>query len=541
MNTFSFLSTGLNGAIRISILCLLTVAFSSNGLLAQEQARPEAAIQAKVRETLKKNAEIIRFMENKGQLGNDNILYYLEGKQGTVYIEKNRIRFVAKEFIVTPILGEDEPERILSSIHNFTMNMEGSNPEPKLVLGNSFGTQYNYFLGSDPNEWVSGVRAAKDLTLEDVYPGIDLRLYSNTDGTLEFDWIMDAGADFNQIDLRFEGQDKLKVAKDGGLEVGLRFTDVKFNIPESYQVTEGGKQLVEMAFQTRGNKVSFKSLSKIDPSFPLIIDPTLSWGTFLDGNDPDFDQYLFAIQVDPIDGIVYCAGATNRNISTSSPPYDADGYLNVISGFGTGATPRVAMAYRISSSGNDLIDLTLYGPSSVSSSDQVAAYGLSLSENRVFISGRTTVDLPLTGSPFDASRDGNDGFVAVFSRDLGTLHYASYFGSSGSESLGVPSIRATSDNSFAICMTTAAALPGSYISGSAADQTYGGSSEGWVAKFSSYNTLDWGTYVGGSEGESLNDIEIFTDGRVAFAGWGNNTDASMTEFNPASTGSEQQW
>ncbi|MFZ1424963.1 MAG: SdrD B-like domain-containing protein [Saprospiraceae bacterium] len=521
----------------IFILIAFSAGFCQNQIAAQEALRPEAAMEAKVKQTLKQNAELIRFMENKGQLNNKDILYYLEGKQGTVYIEKNKIRFVAKEYVTKLREDKKETERFLTGIHNFTVRMEGANPEPKLKLGNSFSTNYNYFLGEKSSDWVSGVRAAKDLTLEDIYPGIDIRLYSNADGSLEFDWIMDAGADFNKINMLFEGQDKLSVGRSGELKVGLRFTDVKFNVPESYQVTESGKQLVNFAFKADDNRVTFKTKSKIDPQYPLIIDPVLSWGTFMDGNDPDFDQYLFGIQVDPIDGTVYCAGATNRQISTSSPPYDANGYLNVITGFGTGANPRVAIVYRVSSSGNDLIDLTLYGPNSVGGSDQVAAYGLSLSDNRVFISGRTTVDLPMTGGPFDGTRDGNDGFVAIFSRNLGTLHYSTYIGSSGAEDVGVPSIRAINDNTYVLCAAVTAALPGAYISGGSADGTFGGTSEGYVAKFNTNNILEWGTYVGGSEEETLNDVEVFTDGRVAFGGWGNNTDASMTEFSPASSGS----
>ncbi|MBK9271519.1 MAG: DUF11 domain-containing protein [Saprospiraceae bacterium] len=508
---------------------------------------PDSVHSLRVKETLKKNAEIIRFMENKGQVPIPEVKYYLEGKQGTVLVMNNKLRFVANDYITmkkeSPMLKDKdnkpvtEDEKILTSQHSFSMEFVESNPNPKLVLGNSFSTRYNFFLGTDESKWVSGVSAAKDITLEDVYPGIDIRLYSNEDGSLEFDWVMEPGADYSKINLLFDGQDKLSIGKKGELNVGLRFRDIKFNIPESYQVAETGKVPVNFAFKTDDNHVSFKTNSKIDPQLPLVIDPTLSWGTFMDGNDPDFDQYLFGIQVDPTDGIVYCAGASNRQIATASPPYDANGYKNVITGFGTGATPRVAMVYRVSSSGNDLIDLTLYGPDAVSGSNEVAAYALSLSTNNVFIGGRTTVNLPMTGSPFDGTRNGNDGFIAVFSKDLGTLHYSTYIGSTGTENLGVPSIRALSDNSYIFCATVTAALDAAYITSGVADNSFSGDADGYIAKFSSFNSIDWGTYVGGGEEETLNDIEVFADGRVAFAGWGNNTDASLTETNPASSGS----
>ncbi|MBK7939870.1 MAG: hypothetical protein IPJ82_23545 [Lewinellaceae bacterium] len=70
-----------------------------------------------------------------------------------------------------------------------------------------------------------------------------------------------------------------------------------------------------------------------------------------------------------------------------------------------------------------------------------------------------------------------------------------------------------------------------------ADLTYSGSSEMFIAKFSSLNVLDWGTYVGGGEEETFNDLEVFADGRVAFVGLGNNTNGTLTEVNGAAGGS----
>ncbi|MBK6572905.1 MAG: hypothetical protein IPG21_10575 [Saprospiraceae bacterium] len=52
-----------------------------------------------VKSTLKQNAQSLKFMQNKGQLPNPDVLYYLEGKQGSVFIERNRIRFSANDFV----------------------------------------------------------------------------------------------------------------------------------------------------------------------------------------------------------------------------------------------------------------------------------------------------------------------------------------------------------------------------------------------------------------------------------------------------------
>lgn len=522
------------------------------------QEKLPVIMEEQVRKTLKENGQTLRFLENKGQIKNPNVLYYFNGKQGSVYIEKNKIRFIAQEYVKM----EDEsysfdsltnalPEvnNVLKSIHTFTLEMNGANPLPTLKLGDSFGTRYNFFQDLNPKNWVSGVHAAKDLTLEEIYPGIGLRLYSTKDGALEFDWIMKPGADYEQIKLKFTGQDNLKVDKDGGLTVGLRFSDVKFNIPESYQVTEDGKVPVKMTFkEIEDNTITFHTKSKLDARYPLVIDPTLNWGTFMD-DDPSapggvFDEYLYAIQIDTLDGVIYCAGATNKNISVNVNPndtvsYEANGWRNVItwptgagSGGGSNTGESVAIVYRVNSSGTLLMDLTLYGPSTITNEQDVNAHGLALSPNRVFICGFTEVDIPMAGTPFDNTRSSTDAFVAVFNRALDTLVYATYLGSTGAEVAGATSIRATTDTSFTVGMTATADLPHTgprYFSPTNfADTTFGGVSDFYIAKFSGINKLYWGNYVGGAQGETFNDLELFPDGNVAFCGSGFST---LTEIN----------
>ncbi|MGB4848812.1 MAG: GEVED domain-containing protein, partial [Saprospiraceae bacterium] len=546
--------SGFLRELRYLLLILATLMFAINVTEAQVQelAAEKAKMDERVRSTLKENAQTIHFLENKGQIDNKDVLYYFESREGSVYIERDRLRFVAVKDTLVDEEHDDkglqqdseieddehrEMTRLVQGTHTFSLYIDGANIARTIKLGDSFATNYNYYLGTDQKNWATKVKAAKDLTLEDVYPGIDLRLYSNSDGTMEFDWIFDAGADYTKVKLRFEGQDALSVDAQGSLDVGLKFTDVKFHIPQSYQVTENGKIPVSFSFnKSNENTIGFATQSVIDPRFPMVIDPTLSWGTFFDGNNTGFDDYLFAVQVDPADGIVYCAGGTNRQIPTGAAPYDANGYLNVVTGLngGADALPHVAVVYRINSSGNDLLDVTLFGPSTVTGTDNTLAHGLSLSTNNVFIGGVTTSAIPTTGSPFDGTRDSGDGFVAIFTKDLGTLNYATYLGGSGNEVLGVTSIRALSDNSFVAGLTVNAALPAGpaapdYIIGSPADATFAGASEMYIAKFTTNNVLSWGTYIGGANDEVFNDLEVFADGRVTFAGYGNGT---LTEFNP---------
>jgi len=503
-----------------------------------------------VKQTLKKNAQTLRFMENKGQFTDSNILYYFQGNNGDAYIEKDKIVFVAKDLTTVETKADannilPKTEQAIKGTHTFNLHLDGSNPFTNISLGSSFATTYNYFLNPKNTNGITNVKAAKDLTIRNIYSGIDLRLYSTKEGNLEFDWILQPKADYNKIKLNFEGQDNLSITAEGKLKVGLRFTDVFFNIPESYQVSEKNKIPVKFAFnKINDNNINFKTSSFINPNYSLVIDPVLNFGTYMDGNiasGNQFDQYLFALQVDSSTGIIYCAGASNKNIPTSTSPYDATGYLNTITGLDgapSAGIPCAAVVYRISADGSDLMNLTLFGPATLAAGNTIQAYALSLSNNNVFIGGITNVDLPVTVNAFDNTREGtNDGFVAVFPKNLGSLTYATYLGSSGNDTRGVTCVRAVDDNSFVVGMTTVAALSTSspnYISASAAQTTFGGTSDFYIAKFTSFNSLSYGTYVGGSSAETFNDLEVLSDGRIAFCGYGTGT---LTEVNSAATGS----
>ena len=221
----------LSGDIKswLRAICTLLILFSFWGgqkTLAQGLSPADTGLQARVAQTLKKNGETLRFLENKGQVSNPDVLYYFESKKGAVYLERNRIRFVVNEDTlidrpqerdVVRSMMPVEKQHAVKATHTFSIYLDGAKVDPKVKLGAAFRTKFNYFLGEQASEWMTGVQAAKDLTLEDIYPGIDLRLYSTADGQLEFDWVMKPGADFSKIKMRFSGQDSLAIDQKGNL------------------------------------------------------------------------------------------------------------------------------------------------------------------------------------------------------------------------------------------------------------------------------------------------------------------------------------
>ena len=123
----------------------------------------------------------------------------------------------------------------------------------------------------------------------------------------------------------------------------------------------------------------------------------------------------------------------------------------------------------------------------------------------------------------------SEGFVAKFNLSLDNLVYCSYLGGPGSDqSL---TIRAVDDNSYYVSLSLTDTLPHTafhYLVNSA-DDAFGGPSEAWIGSFTSMNTLRFGTYIGGSNADLVNDFRVLSNGDVVFVG---NT-FGITEVNPS--------
>lgn len=57
----------------------------NNQLLAQGPKSIDPELAVLVKKTLKENAEVLQFVQNKGQFPVDSVLFYLDSRQGTVF------------------------------------------------------------------------------------------------------------------------------------------------------------------------------------------------------------------------------------------------------------------------------------------------------------------------------------------------------------------------------------------------------------------------------------------------------------------------
>ncbi|HEX5966481.1 MAG TPA: SBBP repeat-containing protein, partial [Pyrinomonadaceae bacterium] len=115
------------------------------------------------------------------------------------------------------------------------------------------------------------------------------------------------GANPKVIKFRVEGADRLRVDQSGNLQLVLKEGEVQLNKPFIYQLAQNGsRREIKGAYAIKGNEVSFK-VRGFDAHKPLVIDPVLSYSTFLGTSSSEIAQ---GIAVDS-QGSAYVTGFTD--------------------------------------------------------------------------------------------------------------------------------------------------------------------------------------------------------------------------------------
>jgi uncharacterized protein (TIGR03437 family) len=143
----------------------------------------------------------------------------------------------------------------------------------------------SYFIGNDPKNWRTGIPTYGKVDYPQVYPGIDLVFYGNQ-RQLEYDFVVAPGADPNRIAWRIDGA-RASVDRKGNLVLQAATGAAVFDKLLVYQMEGAKKVPVNGAFVAAGQEVRFR-LGSYDRSKELVIDPVLSYATYLAGSSGDY-------------------------------------------------------------------------------------------------------------------------------------------------------------------------------------------------------------------------------------------------------------
>jgi gliding motility-associated-like protein len=258
----------------------------------------------------------VEFVENKGQW-DGQVRFAAKAAAGGVFLHNNGFTILQHHprdwETITEIVHKQQAakEIILGSpqmrlrSHAYRVEFLNASSNAVVVPDKAQNSYNNYFIGSDPAKWASNCKIFGGVTVKGIYPGIDVRYYSNN-GQMKYDLIVAPGADVSQIALKYTGIDKLEV-KGKELIIGTSVGALKELAPYSYQPTAAGRQEVTARYVVKGNELRFQ-VKSYDRKALLVIDPTLIFCSF---SGSTADNWGFTATYGP-DGSMYGGGVVDK-------------------------------------------------------------------------------------------------------------------------------------------------------------------------------------------------------------------------------------
>lgn len=299
------------------------------------------------------------------------------------------------------------------------MGLEGSQTATRVRGLSPLEGKTNYLRGKSATSWKTNISNYGRVQYDGVYPGIDLVYYGNQ-RQLEYDFLVAPGKDPGQIRLSFRGAQRVEVDHNGDLLLHTPNGVVRQQRPALYQTRNGQRQTVAGSYQllTGARKtdgaalVGFK-VAKYDATRPLVIDPVLTYSTYLGGV---FDDEALTVCTDKF-GCAYVAGCTE------SPKIPFGGAIrHDIEG-------KDGFVCKLNSAGCGFVWSTYLG-----AEGDECVNGLALDADRnVYVTGITnSLEFPVTANAFMRQYQGgnSDAFITKIN-PLGTqLIYSTYLGGS---------------------------------------------------------------------------------------------------------------
>jgi hypothetical protein len=312
------------------------------------------------------------------------------------------------------------------------------------------------------------------LSYNAAWPGIEVRFAAHA-RTLKSEYHVAPGADPNTIRLRYQGQGRPRVLREGSLAIGVPGAELIDSPPIAYQDI-GIRVTVAVAYRVNPDGTVGFALGPYDPAHPLVIDPVMNYSTLFGGSG---DTSVTAVAIDS-NGNAVIAGWTT---ATDLPAHGA----RTKSGGGV-----EAFVAKLSGQGNQIVWCTYLG-----GSGEDRALGVALdSSNNVYVTGYTqSTNFPLVGALQTRLPGSRSAFVTKLNATGTAIVYSTYLGGTYRDQ----------GNAIAVDSTGSA-----YVTGDAYSSTFpvvnayqstfgGGQQDAFVSKLNGAgNALVYSTFLGGS-------------------------------------------
>lgn len=460
-------------------------------------------------ESISSRSGLYGFIENKGQIIDQNnqlnegvkFLYCMPGlniqlkansfSYDAYVIEKiNTGKSVDKDLFVTH-MREMSSGEVSTHFHRIDVEFVGANSNPAIITDQIAYDYINYYTTGTPEDGIKNVRHFGRIVYKNLYPGIDLEFIAKpgTAKPVEFNFIVNAGADVSLIKWRYNGSKEVQLVNNK-LSIATKHGILNEEMPNSYLQETGLK--VDIRYHNLGSGV-FGFNGQSSPSETLIIDPLpiLNWASYYGGTVLD---ELSAVSPDA-SGNLHVTGETTSSTNIATTGSFMSTYVGGTVQYGWGGDAFIA---KISPSGTRIWG-TYFGEKG-----EDMGWSLKVNSNGdIYVTGDTksTANIATTGA-FQTTMAGSyhDPFLVKFSAS-GSRIWGTYFGGTGNDRAtrnglvldpsGNVYICGTNNTANDMWITTVGAYQRTNLSTSAYDEPF-------VAKFSPSGTLIWGTYYGGT-------------------------------------------
>ena len=363
--------------------------------------RKEAALRAFQEQPL-------RFVRNDGQL-DPQVEFYEQGPGRTAFFTRDAVYLTLRQ-------GDARRTLKLAPLGASTTGIVAETLQTARV---------NSFVG-DPSRWRTNIPSYSEVVYKGVYPGIDLRFHGDQK-TLEYDVVVQPGADPSVVRFALEGPGAARVSAEGDLVMDFGAEQIRQKAPDVYQEQDGRRTPVDGSFKLarnegEGSAYSFSfEVGSYDRGRALIIDPVLNYSSYLGGSASDSG---LAVTV-TAGGAVIVAGETqSANFDVTVGAFDTTS---------NGSTDGFVSRFDITQAGAaSLVYSTYIGGSGIDSANGVK---VDSADDSVYLSGYTeSANFPTTAGARDTTQNGGrDAFFARLNGAGSALLYSTFLGTAGTD------------------------------------------------------------------------------------------------------------
>ncbi len=496
----------------------------------------------------------LSFIPNVGQF-HRNVKFQTNSRGGSVYFTPSQVVLVLADMTIRP---EDSSEPRFSVVDNSKIvRIEYKHAENNPIVAGVglLPGVANFMIDTRRESWMANTPTYRGIVYRDLYPGIDLQYEGTPEQDLKSTFIVDPGADPSRIQWKYKRAD-VTLDTDGSLRITLPAdtedqTEITLveHAPVAWQEQDGQRVAVDVQYVVaRNGDIRFAFPQGYDPSLPLIIDPTLTYSTYLGQAGTDVGT---AITTDS-DGNAYIMGYSMCGAFPTVDPLQAGG-----------AGGNDIIISKISADGSTLLYSTCLGGSAhdygssitLDSQGRIVVGAVTQSVNFPIVSGISTYS-DSTCSPEMLCQD---MVILILNSDGSAIDYSTYLGGTGREELG--GLALDGDGNIIVVGSSASS---NFPTANAYDNTFGGGTctvsspcyDVTVTKIDpdlpGSSAILYSTYLGGSGRDKAYGLTLDSAGRIYLTGYSDadgyptrnalqplragNQDVILSEVDPSLTG-----